>query len=81
MVVLYYGFNGYYEWVGIILIEVLVFKYILVDGINFDWNNLDYVVVFYDDWEVCFYVIFLFDGVFWKLRMDDVVKFDKFNEI
>ncbi len=81
MVALYHGPNGYHEWAGTTPTEALVSKYTLADGTNFDWNNPDHAAAPYDDREARFYATFLFDGAPWKPRTDDVVKFDKFNEI
>lgn len=81
MVALYHGPNGYHEWAGTTPTEALVSKYSLSDGTPFDWDNPAHAATPYDDREARFYATFLYDGAPWKQRTDDVVKFDKFNEI
>ena len=81
MVALYHGPNGYHEWAGTTPTEALVSKYEMADGTQFDWNNSDHAAAPYDNREPRLYATILFDGAPWKQRTDDVVKFDKFNEI
>lgn len=81
MVALYHGPNGYHEWAGTTPTEALVSKYDLADGTKFDWDNPAHAAAPYDDREARFYSTFLYDGGPWKPRTDDVVKFDKFNEL
>lgn len=81
MVALYHGPNGYHEWAGTTPTEALVSKYNFSDGTEFDWDNPDHAAAPYDDREARFYATFLYDGGPWKQRTDDVVKFDKYNEI
>ena len=81
MVALYHGPNGYHEWAGTTPTEALVSKYTFSDGTNFNWNNPEHAKAPYDNREARFYATFLFDGAKWKQRTDDVVKYDKFNEI
>lgn len=81
MVALYHGPNGYHEWAGTTPTEALVSKYDKADGTKFDWNNPDHAADPYVEREARFYATILYDGAPWKQRTDDVVKFDKFNEI
>lgn len=81
MVALYHGPNGYHEWAGTTPTEALVSKYALADGTEFDWNNPAHAAAPYDNREPRFYSTILFDGAPWKNRTDDVVKFDKWNEL
>lgn len=81
MVALYHGPNGYHEWAGTSPTEALVSKYDFADGTKFDWDNPVHAAAPYDDREARFYSTILYDGAPWKPRTDDVVKFDKFNEI
>ncbi len=81
MVALYHGPNGYHEWAGTTPTEALVSKYDFADGTKFDWDNPAHAAAPYDNREARFYSTFLYDGGPWKQRTDDVVKFDKFNEI
>ncbi|NND35051.1 MAG: RagB/SusD family nutrient uptake outer membrane protein [Saprospiraceae bacterium] len=81
MVALYHGPNGYHEWAGTTPTEALVSKYDLSDGTKFDWNNPEHAADPYKEREARFYATILYDGAPWKQRTDDVVKFDKFNEI
>tara|TARA_R110002020_G_scaffold384233_7_gene595200 strand:+ start:13247 stop:15115 length:1869 start_codon:yes stop_codon:yes gene_type:complete len=81
MVALYHGPNGYHEWAGTTPTEALVSKYDFADGTKFDWDNPAHAAAPYDNREARFYSTFLYDGGPWKPRTDDVVKFDKFNEL
>lgn len=81
MVALYHGPNGYHEWAGTTPTEALVSKYDFADGTKFDWDNPTHAAAPYDNREARFYSTFLYDGGSWKQRTDDVVKYDKFNEI
>ncbi len=81
MVALYHGPNGYHEWAGTTPTEALVSKYSMADGTEFDWNNPDHAADPYANREARLYASILYDGAPWKERTDDVVKFDKFNEI
>lgn len=81
MVALYHGPNGYHEWAGTTPTEALVKKYDLADGTKFDWDNPDHAADPYVNREARFYSTILYDGAPWKQRTDDVVKFDKFNEL
>lgn len=81
MVALYHGPNGYHEWAGTTPTEALVKKYDMADGTKFDWNNPDHAADPYVGREARLYSTILFDGAPWKQRTDDVVKFDKFNEL
>jgi len=81
MVALYHGPNGYREWAGTTPAEALVSKYTLADGTEFDWDNPAHAAAPYDNREPRFYSTFLYDGAPWKQRTDDVVKFDKWNEL
>ncbi len=81
MVALYHGPNGYHEWAGTTPTEALVSKYSFADGTAFDWDNPVHAAAPYDNREARFYSTFLYDGGPWKQRTDDVVKFDRFNEI
>ena len=81
MVALYHGPNGYHEWAGTTPTEALVSKYTLADGTPFDWDNPEHAAAPYDNREPRFYATFLYDGAPWKQRTDDVVRFDKVNEI
>jgi len=81
MVALYHGPNGYHEWAGTTPTEALVKKYTLADGTDFDWDNPVHAAAPYDNREARFYATLLYDGAPWKPRTDDVVKFDKFNEL
>ena len=81
MVALYHGPNGYHEWAGTTPTEALVSKYDLADGTKFDWDNPEHAADPYKEREARFYATILYDGAPWKQRTDDVVKFDKFNEI
>jgi len=81
MVALYHGPNGYHEWAGTTPTEALVKKYDRVDGEKFDWDNAEHAADPYNNREPRFYASILYDGAPWKQRTDDVVKFDKFNEI
>ncbi|MEM7367906.1 MAG: RagB/SusD family nutrient uptake outer membrane protein [Bacteroidota bacterium] len=81
MVALYHGPNGYHEWAGTTPTEALVRKYDRANGEKFDWNNPAHNAEPYVGREARFYATILFDGAPWKQRTDDVVKFDKFNEI
>ena len=81
MVALYHGPNGYHEWAGTTPTEALVSKYSFADGTPFDWDNPVHAAAPYDNREARFYSTFLYDGGPWKPRTDDVVKFDRFNEI
>ncbi|MRI01477.1 RagB/SusD family nutrient uptake outer membrane protein [Kriegella sp. EG-1] len=81
MVALYHGPNGYHEWAGTTPTEALVSKYDFADGTKFDWDNPAHAAAPYENREARFYSTFLYDGGAWKERTDDVVKFDKFNEI
>lgn len=81
MVALYHGPNGYHEWAGTTPTEALVSKYDMADGTKFDWNKAEHAAAPYDNREPRFYSTILYDGGPWKPRTDDVVKFDKFNEI
>jgi len=81
MVALYHGPNGYHEWAGTTPTEALVSKYDFADGTAFDWNNPAHAAAPYDNREARFYSTILYDGGPWKPRTDDVVKFDKFNEL
>lgn len=81
MVALYHGPNGYHEWAGTTPTEALVSKYDRVDGEKFDWDNPEHAASPYENREPRFYSTILYDGAPWKPRTDDVVKFDKFNEI
>ena len=81
MVALYHGPNGYHEWAGTTPTEALISKYVMADGTEFDWDNPDHAAAPYDEREARLYATILFDGAPWKQRTDDVVKFDKFNEI
>jgi len=81
MVALYHGPNGYHEWAGTTPTEALVSKYTMADGTEFDWDNPAHAADPYADREPRLYATILFDGAPWKQRTDDVIKFDKFNEI
>lgn len=81
MVALYHGPNGYHEWAGTSPTEALVSKYALADGTTFDWRNPAHAAAPYENREARFYSTILYDGAPWKPRTDDVVKFDKFNEL
>ena len=81
MVALYHGPNGYHEWAGTTPTEALVSKYDKADGTKFDWDNPEHAADPYVEREARFYATILYDGAPWKQRTDDVVKFDKFNEI
>ncbi len=81
MVALYHGPNGYHEWAGTTPTEALVSKYSLADGTPFDWDNPEHAADPYANREARFYSTILYDGGPWKQRTDDVVKFDKFNEL
>ena len=81
MVALYHGPNGYHEWAGTTPTEALVSKYSMADGTAFDWNNPAHKAAPYDNREARFYSTILYDGAPWKPRTDDVVRFDKFNEL
>lgn len=81
MVALYHGPNGYHEWAGTTPTESLVERYTLADGTEFDWDNPAHAADPYVGREARLYATILFDGAPWKDRTDDVVKFDKFNEI
>lgn len=81
MVALYHGPNGYHEWAGTTPTEALVKKYDRADGTKFDWDNPEHAADPYNNREARFYSTILYDGAPWKVRTDDVVKFDKFNEI
>jgi len=81
MVALYHGPNGYHEWAGTTPTEALVSRYALADGTEFDWDNPAHNADPYVGREARLYASILFDGAPWKPRTDDVVKFDKFNEI
>ncbi len=81
MVALYHGPNGYHEWAGTTPTEALVSKYDRADGTKFDWNNSAHAAAPYQNREARFYATILYDGAPWKQRTDDVVKFDKYNEI
>ncbi len=81
MVALYHGPNGYREWAGTTPAEALVSKYTLADGTEFNWDNPAHAAAPYDNREPRFYSTFLYDGAPWKKRTDDVVKFDKYNEV
>ncbi len=81
MVALYHGPNGYHEWAGTTPTEALVSKYTLADGTEFDWDNPAHAAAPYDNREARFYSTILYDGAPWKPRTDDVVKFDKYNEL
>ena len=81
MVALYHGPNGYHEWAGTTPTEALVSKYGMADGTPFDWDNPDHAAAPYANRDARFYASILYDGAPWKDRTDDVVKFDKFNEI
>jgi len=81
MVALYHGPNGYHEWAGTTPTEALVKKYDRADGEKFDWDNPTHAADPYANREARFYATILHDGAPWKQRTDDVVKFDKFNEI
>ncbi|MEO9891536.1 RagB/SusD family nutrient uptake outer membrane protein [Aurantibacter sp.] len=81
MVALYHGPNGYHEWAGTTPTEALVSKYDFADGTEFDWDNPAHAAAPYENREARFYSTFLYDGGPWKDRTDDVVKFDKYNEI
>jgi len=81
MVALYHGPNGYHEWAGTTPTEALVSKYDRADGEKFDWDNPEHNADPYVGREARFYASILYDGAPWKQRTDDVVKFDKFNEI
>ena len=81
MVALYHGPNGYHEWAGTTPTEALVKKYGMADGTEFDWDNPDHAADPYTGREARFYATILYDGAPWKQRTDDVVKFDKFNEL
>ena len=80
-VALYNGPNGYHEWAGTTPTEAFVSKYVLADGTRFDWNNPSHASGPYENREARFYATILFDGAPWKQRPNDVVRFDKFNEI
>lgn len=75
------GPNGYHEWAGTTPTEALVSKYSMADGTAFDWDNPAHAAAPYVDREPRFYSTILYDGAPWKDRTDDVVVFDKFNEI
>lgn len=75
------GPNGYHEWAGTTPAEALVTKYDFADGTKFDWDNPAHAAAPYDNREARFYATILYDGAPWKPRTDDVVIFDKFNEI
>ncbi len=81
MVALYHGPNGYHEWAGTTPTEALVSKYTFADGTKFDWNNPVHKAAPYDNREARFYSTILYDGAPWKPRTDDVVRYDKFNEL
>lgn len=81
MVALYHGPNGYHEWAGTTPTEALVSKYSMADGTPFDWDNPEHAADPYANREPRLYASILFDGAPWKQRTDDVVKFDKFNEL
>ncbi len=81
MVALYHGPNGYHEWAGTTPTEALVKKYDRADGTKFDWDNPDHAADPYSNREARFYSTILYDGAPWKQRTDDVVRYDKFNEI
>ena len=81
MVALYHGPNGYHEWAGTTPTEALVSKYDLADGTKFDWDNPTHAADPYANREARFYSTILYDGAPWKQRTDDVVRFDKFNEL
>ncbi len=81
MVALYHGPNGYHEWAGTTPTEALVKKYVRADGEEFDWDNPVHAADPYANREARFYSTILHDGAPWKVRTDDVVKFDNFNEI
>ncbi len=81
MVALYHGPNGYHEWAGTTPTEALVSKYDLADGTKFDWDNPAHAADPYANREARFYSTILYDGAPWKQRTDDVVRFDKFNEL
>lgn len=81
MVALYHGPNGYHEWAGTTPTEALVSRYALADGTEFDWDNPAHAADPYVGREARLYATILFDGAPWKPRTDDVVRFDKFNEI
>ena len=81
MVALYHGPNGYHEWAGTTPTEALASKYTFADGTKFDWNNPAHKANPYENREARFYSTILYDGAPWKPRTDDVVRFDKFNEL
>ena len=81
MVALYHGPNGYHEWAGTTPTEALVSKYGMADGTAFDWDNPAHAAEPYVGRDARFYATILYDGAPWKDRTDDVVKFDKFNEL
>ncbi|TMM58502.1 RagB/SusD family nutrient uptake outer membrane protein [Maribacter algarum] len=81
MVALYHGPNGYHEWAGTTPTEALVSKYSMADGTPFDWDNPAHAADPYTNRDPRFYATILYDGGPWKQRTDDVVKFDKFNEL
>lgn len=81
MVALYHGPNGYHEWAGTTPTEALVSKYSMADGTPFDWENPAHAAAPYENRDPRLYQTILHDGAPWKDRTDDVVKFDKFNEI
>ena len=81
MMALYHGPNGYHEWAGTAPTEALASKYSFADGTAFDWDNPAHAAAPYENREARFYSTFLYDGGPWKPRTDDVVRFDKFNEI
>ncbi len=77
----FHGPNGYHEWAGTTPTEALVAKYTMEDGAEFDWDNPAHAAAPYENREARFYASILFDGAPWKQRTEDVIKFDKFNEI
>jgi len=75
------GPNGYHEWAGTTPTEALISKYLMDDGTAFDWDNPVHAGAPYVGREARFYSTILYDGAPWKDRTDDVITFDKFNEI
>lgn len=81
MVALYHGPNGYHEWAGTTPTEALVSKYGMADGTAFDWNNPVHAADPYAGRDLRLAQTVLYNSAPWKVRTDDVTKFDKFNEI
>lgn len=81
MVALYHGPNGYHEWAGTTPTEALVSKYGMADGTAFDWDNPVHAADPYIGRDPRLDQTVLHNASPWKDRTDDVVKFDKVNEI